>query len=244
MAWSTSPCWRGFGRVAWWLGWADCWRSCRRVPIAVDAMAPGKTSDEERPRRSPHSPTTMAEGARRRSRSVRIAALVVVLLGCGLAVVAATRPSFEAAVAKSALLGKPAPAIDAPTLTGAHFNLATERGHWVVVNFFSSWCVPCQDEAPDLVQFQWQQSQQAGGASLVSVVFNDTVAGARSFVATYGTTWPAVVDAQGQIAAHYGVTSPPTTFILNPAGVVEANLLGPVTARQLDHELTLLGASS
>ncbi len=186
----------------------------------------------------------MAEGARRRSRSVRIAALVVVLLACGFAVVAGTRPSFEATVAKSALLGKPAPAIEATTLRGDHFSLAAEHGHWVVVNFFSSWCVPCQDEAPDLVQFQWEQSQRAAGASLVSVVFNDTVDGARSFVSTYGTTWPAVVDPDGQIAAHYGVASPPTTFIVNPAGVIEANLLGPVTAKQLEHELTELGAPS
>ena len=51
-----------------------------------------------------------------------------------------------------------------------------------MINFFASWCTPCQQEAPDLSRFYYQQTHSADGADMVSVVFHDTTSTARSFL--------------------------------------------------------------
>ena len=69
--------------------------------------------------------------------------------------------------------------------------------------------------------------------TLVGVVFNDSLGAASAFAAHYGSLYPSIVDPGGAIANRYGVTSPPTTFIIDAHGRVAATLLGPVSAAQL-----------
>jgi cytochrome c biogenesis protein CcmG/thiol:disulfide interchange protein DsbE len=161
--------------------------------------------------------------------------LVLVVLG----IVLATRTPQEATAVASPLLGRPAPAFTGTDLsTGAPVSLASLRGHYVVINFFASWCIPCQEEAPDLSRFHYQQTHTTDGADMVSVVFHDTSGTALSFLRSNGDLWPAVSDPGGTIAEHYGVTAPPTTFVVDPAGRVSAVLEGPATQRNLDSFLT------
>jgi thiol-disulfide isomerase/thioredoxin len=112
-------------------------------------------------------------------------------------------------------------------------SLRSLRGHYVFVNFFASWCGPCQQEAPDFIAFAYQNAPKEG-ADLVSVVFHDEVASAESFLKTQGAPWPAVDDPGGAIAAHYGVTSPPTTFLIDPSGRITVEPeIGPATRAEL-----------
>jgi cytochrome c biogenesis protein CcmG/thiol:disulfide interchange protein DsbE len=173
---------------------------------------------------------------RRRNRHLIrwVAGLVLVALAA-VGIVLATRTPQEATAVQSPLLGKIAPQLTGTDLsTGGHVDLAARRGHYVVVNFFASWCVPCQQEAPDLSRFSYQQTHTAGGADMVSVVFHDTTAAAHSFLVSNGDLWSAVSDPGGAIAQRYGVTSPPTTFVIDPSGRVSAALVGPATESNLD----------
>jgi cytochrome c biogenesis protein CcmG/thiol:disulfide interchange protein DsbE len=72
---------------------------------------------------------------------------------------------------------------------------------------------------------------------MVSVVFHDTTSTARAFLRSNGDLWPAVGDPGGVIAEHYGVTAPPTTFVIDPSGRVAAVLVGPATQANLDASL-------
>ncbi len=171
----------------------------------------------------------------RRRHATRWVAGAVLLVLVVVGVVLATRTPQEATAVASPLLGRQAPSFTGRDLqTGAPVSLAALRGHYVVINFFASWCIPCQEEAPDLSRFHYEQAHAADGADMVSVVFHDTSSTARAFLQKNGDLWPAVADPGGTIAERYGVTAPPTTFVINPAGRVTAVLVGPATQKNLD----------
>jgi len=183
---------------------------------------------------------TVADGPRPRSwHTARWVAGGLLAVLAAVAVFLATRPSYQATEVASPLLGHAAPPFTQATLQGPTLSLAELRGHYVYVNFFASWCTPCQKEEPALVAFHDQQLEHPDGAALLSVVYDDPDAAAAQFVAGAGARWPAIEDPGGNIASSYGVSSPPTTFLIDPRGQVVAEFLGPVTKSQLDGALAL-----
>jgi cytochrome c biogenesis protein CcmG/thiol:disulfide interchange protein DsbE len=178
--------------------------------------------------------------ARRTRHTTRWVAAAVLLVLAVIGIVLATRTPQEATQVDSPLLGHIAPTFSGSDLrTGVPVSLQEMRGRYVFVNFFASWCTPCQQEAPDLITFDYQQAAMRDGARLLSVVFHDETSSARQFLISQGATWPAVNDPGGNIAEDYGVTGPPTTFLVDPSGRVTVEPYeGPATQRQLDHMLS------
>ena len=173
----------------------------------------------------------------RRSRHrARWIAGAVVVVGAALVALLATRPQAALTEVDTPLIGHQAPALSGTTLDGQRFDLAALQGRWVVVNFFASWCPPCQQEEPELVTFAFEH-RQPGGAALVGVVYDDSAAAAKSFLSSSGATWPAITDPEGTAAVAFGVRGPPETFLVSPTGTVVAHLDGPVTAAGLDYWL-------
>jgi cytochrome c biogenesis protein CcmG, thiol:disulfide interchange protein DsbE len=181
-------------------------------------------------------PTVAAEppGTPKRSHRARWIAGTVLVIAAGLTAVLAASPPATVALVQSSLVGRQAPQIAGTTIDGTNFSLPKAPGKYVVLNFFASWCVPCQTEGPQLVTFQFQH-QAAGDATVISVVFNDRVSAARAYQQdTLGATWPTLTDANGQLALDYGVAGQPTTFIIAPDGRVVAHIVSPVTAADLN----------
>ena len=176
----------------------------------------------------------------KRRHTTRWVAGFVILVLAVIGVVLATRTPQEATAVESPLVGHMAPQFSGANIQssgGAPVSLRSLRGHYVFVNFFASWCGPCQQEATDLIAFDYQDAP-ADRADLVSVIFHDQVASAETFLKTQGAPWPAVNDPGGTIAEDYGVTGPPTTFLVDPSGrITVAPETGPATEADLQKML-------
>ena len=156
-----------------------------------------------------------------------------------LLVLLATRdPSSEREV-RSGLLGDLAPTLAGPTIDGGTFSIDDERGRWVVVNFFSTTCIPCIEEHPELVEFQERHSA-TDDATIVSVAFDDSAANVTRFFEDNGGEWPVLVEDTGGIAVSYGVTGVPESYLIAPSGIVASKFLGGLRADDLDAEIDRL----
>lgn len=140
--------------------------------------------------------------------------------------------------ASDPLIGATAPDFTLPDLksqTGQPLSLASFKGRPVVINFWSSTCAPCKDEAP-LLETQWQRTK-GQGVVFLGIDVLDTRADALSFIQRYGTTYNNVIDNTGATLVNYGVTYTPETIFINRAGKVVSAVRMEITSQQLQNGL-------
>lgn len=124
-------------------------------------------------------------------------------------------------------VGSAAPAITGTTLDGAAFDLASLRGHPVIVNFWGPSCVPCRDEVPFLKQ--QLAAHAADGLAIVGVLMYDGPDDAKAFMAQYGATWPTIEDPSGAIRTAYRAVARPQSYFIDRDGVLRKISVGQVT---------------
>ncbi len=154
-------------------------------------------------------------------------AIAVVMIGL-FVLLAGSKTRQNAETAATPLLGKPAPQFQSPMLAGGTFDLAAQRGNVVILNFFTSNCVPCIAEQPELVKFANAETVKVGGAKLVSVMFDDSPDAVTKFFTSTGGAWPVVND-KG-LPSNYGVAQVPETFVIDVNGIVKYHTISQMTA--------------
>jgi len=169
----------------------------------------------------------------RRGRVALVTATAVgVVLAAFIAILATGEPSTSR-LGDSPLLGERAPALAGTSLlTGEAFDLDDERGRFVVVNFFATWCEPCRREHPDLVRFD-AAHEAPDDAKVVSVVFSDEADDVTRYFEERGGDWAVVDDTTG-IVPSWGVTGVPESYLVDPGGFVVAKIVGGITAEGLE----------
>ena len=131
-----------------------------------------------------------------------------------------------------AATNEPAPAFELPHLSGeGTLSLAELRGKAVVVNFWASWCDPCEDESPYLEEL-WRE-RRGEGLVLVGVNEEDVSKDARRFARRQGLTYPLVRDRSGELRDDYKLRGYPETFVLDRRGRVVERIAGPVHRGEL-----------
>ena len=129
-----------------------------------------------------------------------------------------------------------APAAASPDFTlsrfdGATLHLSDYRGQVVVVNFWGSWCPPCQREAPRLEAVY--QRYQPRGVVFTGIDVQDQEQDARAFIKQFQITYPNGQDGTEAIASVYGVTGLPTTVVIDRQGRIRQRWLGELQENQL-----------
>ncbi len=142
----------------------------------------------------------------------------------------------------SPLEGKPAPALSGASLDGGRtMSLAQFSGKWVLVNFAASWCVPCHQEMPQLLRFAKTSSRYHATILTVAEDPGDA-ASMRTFLAGSHATWPALKDTTAGVT--WGVSTIPTSFVVDPQGIVVSVLSSGVNATGLDSAIARASGGS
>jgi len=103
------------------------------------------------------------------------------------------------------------------------------NGNRLVVSLWSTWCVPCRRELPQLQQFAVEHQD----VSVVAVNLGDKLDSVAAYAAEIGLTMPVVIDSEGRISSALGVTSVPSTIVIDSHGKVIATHVGEITADEL-----------
>jgi cytochrome c biogenesis protein CcmG/thiol:disulfide interchange protein DsbE len=126
-----------------------------------------------------------------------------------------------------ARVGQPAPAWSEPTSQGTNLALASLRGKVVYLNFFASWCPPCNEEAPAIDALQRQLGSQ--GLQVVGVDVLENARKAAQFRAEHRLSYPAVVD-DGALRDQYSINGLPVHVFIDRAGIVRNVVVGELSA--------------
>lgn len=127
----------------------------------------------------------------------------------------------------NALAGKPVPESDLPLLSGeGRFDAKNFKGRVTLVNFWGSWCPPCRDEHPLLMEIS-----KDNRFDLVGVNYKDNRDNAERFLSNFGNPFKLIgFDPSGRAAIDWGVYGPPETFLLSADGIILYKHIGPLTA--------------
>ena len=135
----------------------------------------------------------------------------------------------------SALIGKPAPDFNLPSLSGLKDipGLKTDdlrKGHVSVINIFASWCAPCRQEHPILMALSNDPELRANGVEIYGLSYKDEPENAKSFLQDDGNPFQRIgIDPAGRIAIEFGVYGVPETFIITGEGKINYKFIGPLT---------------
>lgn len=171
--------------------------------------------------------------------SARSTALTVGLLAIALVGVLATRDSGLDRVSAH-LVGEPAPPLAGISITGDEWDLDAQRGRWVLVNFFSTTCLPCIVEHKELVAFS---EGHPDDVRVVSVAFDDAARSVEEFFRTRGGDWPVLAARTGHVVVDWGVVAVPESYLVSPSGHVAAKVVGGIERDALETLFTELSGT-
>lgn len=158
--------------------------------------------------------------------------LIAVLFLMGTVFMAACAPEKSNAAPpaeQGVTTGKLAPQFSLNDLSGKQVNIAP--GKLTVLNFWATWCPPCQAELPELQKFV-----DAHGTELAFYAVNiqDPPENAKSFMQRKNYNIPVLLDTDGKVAETYRVNSIPTTIVMDKQGIIRFRKTGTVTMSELE----------
>jgi cytochrome c biogenesis protein CcmG/thiol:disulfide interchange protein DsbE len=123
-------------------------------------------------------------------------------------------------------IGQPAPDFSITTFDGQQYRLSDLRGKVIVVNFWASWCKPCEQEAADL-ETAWRYYQPGGNVVFLGIDWTDTEKNGLAYLARFGITYPNGPDLGTRISQAYRITGVPETYIIDRQGNLAYAKLSP-----------------
>lgn len=143
-----------------------------------------------------------------------------------------TTPKFALKGASTPYPGGLAPDFTLQDYQGNPHKLSDFRGKPVLINFWASWCGPCQSEMPELARASkiFNDRVQFLGVNLAA---RDSDAVSKALLQKYSVSYPNVLDKQSEVADRYQVLVIPTSLLIDANGKIIARFQGPITGAQI-----------
>ena len=121
------------------------------------------------------------------------------------------------------------------TISGDVIKLSDLKGKKIILNFWASWCPPCQAEMPDMESY-YRKYKDKANVEILAVNMTKTerlgISSIEKFVDDYGLTFPVLLDLEGEIMRQYGLLAFPTTLIIETEGTI-----AHIIPKQIDEKL-------
>jgi cytochrome c biogenesis protein CcmG, thiol:disulfide interchange protein DsbE len=163
----------------------------------------------------------------------------VLAIGCVVALTACAHgaASDSTGAAQIARVGAPAPSWTETSLPGPTLSLSALRGKALYLNFFATWCPPCNEEAPAINALA--RTYAAKGLQVVGVDVLENARKAADFRKAHHLLYPVVVD-DGSLRNQYSVNGLPVHVFIDRTGVVQRVVVGQLSPAQMRSNVELL----
>ena len=191
----------------------------------------------------------MSEVPSNRLRRSNGLSLVASLLAIIVGIVLITRPAFlfpasntsAGGVGGPPREGKLAPDFELMTIDGGRVKLSELRGSPVLINFWATWCGPCKEEMPLIVeQYNWNKGRGLRVLAIDSVANDANMEDIRSFVARYNMAFDVLYDEDDRVSTDWAIMGLPSSIFIKSDGTVARIQVGQMTADELKDYLKLI----
>ncbi len=123
-------------------------------------------------------------------------------------------------------IGQAAPDFTLKDATGKNISLSSLKGRVIMINFWATWCPPCRQEMPSM-EMLFQEYNKKGFEILAISSDSQGEKIVKPFMEFYELSFTALMDTDGKVHSAYGITSIPTTYIVDKKGAIAQKFMGP-----------------
>ncbi|WP_020061956.1 redoxin domain-containing protein [Bacillus sp. 123MFChir2] len=133
-------------------------------------------------------------------------------------------------------IGKVAPDFELSKLDGTKVKLSDLKGKKVILNFWATWCGPCQREMSDMQEFynQYQKDVEILAVNYTASEGSEGQEKVRKFAEEKGVTFPILLDTDIKVTTTYKVITIPTSYFVDTKGVIQDKFIGPMTVQEME----------
>jgi peroxiredoxin len=169
-----------------------------------------------------------------RASSVAAACALAVLVACAGGSKSAGNAAAQSDQPQTAGIGSPAPNFTEPKAGGGTLELASLKGKAVYLNFFATWCPPCNEEAPAINALQKKYAAQ--GLQVVGVDVLENAAAAQKFRDEHQLIYPALADS-GTLRDEYNINGLPVHAFIDRTGIIRNIVVGELTPAEMEENI-------
>ncbi|OAT79406.1 TlpA family protein disulfide reductase [Desulfotomaculum copahuensis] len=134
-------------------------------------------------------------------------------------------------------VGEQAPDFTLGTIDGKKISLSSFRGRPVMLNFWATWCPPCQEEMPEIEKFYRQNGGKIQLLAVNLTANEKSTDQVKQFLQSGGYTFPVLLDQNGDLARQYMIRYIPTSMFIDSGGIIRFAHTGPMTMQMLQEGL-------